>query len=105
MALVLLALAGLVVATSAMAGLRAVRRAATLARVTGVAEREIAFAANAAATVAAGATTFAVAGLHDPVSRTTAVEHADPLVRIAVTVTGGRPSERVTLTTSVPVSP
>jgi hypothetical protein len=104
-ALVLIALAGLVVATGAMAGLRAARRAATLARVTGVAERELAFAANAAAAVADETTTLAVAGFADPVTRTTAVERADALVRIAVTVAGGRPAERVTLATSVAVAP
>jgi hypothetical protein len=104
-ALVLIAVAGLVVATAATAGLRAAHRAAVIARVTGVAERELALAANAAATVADDTATVAVAGFVDPVSRTMGVERDDGLVRIAVTVVGGRPPERVTLATSVAVPP
>jgi type II secretory pathway pseudopilin PulG len=104
-ALVLIATAGLVVATAATAGLRATRRAATLAGVTGVAERELALAANAAATVAADTATLAVSGFPAPVSRVTAVERGAGVVRIAVTVVGGRPPERVTLATSVGMPP
>ncbi len=104
-ALVLIAIAGLVVATAAVAGLRATHRAATLARVTGVAERELALAASAAAIVADGTTTIGAPGFVDPLSRVTAVERADGLVRITVAVAGGWPRERVVLATSVVAPP
>ena len=56
MALVLIAIAGLVVASAAMTGLRATSRAATLTRITSLAARELSVLANRAATAASDAT-------------------------------------------------
>lgn len=105
MALVLIAIAGLVVASAAAASLRATRRAATLGAVTALAARELSARAADAAGAASAVTTLIVPGLAGPVTCTTAVHRDDALVTIAVGIDGGRPLERVSLTTRVQVDP
>lgn len=104
-ALVLIAIAGLIVATASVAGLRATRRAATLTQVTALAGRELALAANGAATVADDVAEITVAGSATPFDRTVAVDRTGSTVGITVRVEGGRPVERVTLATRVLVDP
>jgi hypothetical protein len=68
-ALVLIAIAGLVVATAATTGLRATHRAATLTRTTALAARELARLASRVAretTDASATTTVVVTGFRDP---------------------------------------
>jgi type II secretory pathway pseudopilin PulG len=101
-ALVLIAIAGLVVASAAMAGLRATRRAAILSRTTSVAARELAVLA-AAATAVSAETTLAVAGFPDPPTCATEVRRDGAVVALAVRVDGGAAGERVTLATRVVV--
>ena len=100
-ALVLIAIAGLIVATASVAGLRATHRAATLTQVTALAGRELALAANGAATVADDVSEITVPGGATPFDRTVAVDRTGPTVEITVRVEGGRPVERVTLATRV----
>ena len=108
-ALVLIAIAGLIVATASVAGLRATRRASTLTQVTALAGRELALAANGAATIADNAATITVPGSATPFDRTVAVDRAGDgtasTVGITVRVQGGRPRQRVTLATRVLVAP
>lgn len=103
MALVLIAIAGMVVASAAMAGLRATNRAATLTRITSLAARELSVLANRAATAASADTTLTVAGFADPVTCVSDVRRDHAVVSLAVRIEGGRPAERVTLATRMPV--
>jgi Tfp pilus assembly protein PilV len=101
-ALVLIALAGLIVATAATTGLRATGRAATLTRATGLAGRELARLAStvtAATTDATTSGTLAVTGFVDPVQCATGVTRDGDLVDLTVTVEAGRPAEGVALAT------
>lgn len=100
-ALVLVAIAGALVASAAQSGLRAAARAATLVRASALAGRELARIAGAAATAADGETmaTLAVTGFPDPVACTTDVARDDAVVTLAVDVVADRSSERVTLAT------
>ena len=101
-ALVLIAMAGLVVATAATNGLRATHRAATLTRTTALAARELARLASQitpATTDAHAAATVAVAGFRDPAGCATDVTRDGNLVDLAVAVDAGHPPERVVLTT------
>lgn len=102
-ALGLVALAGGVVASAATAGLRAARRAATLAPLTAIAARELASLAARAADATGGATTLAVPGFAEPLAVTAEVERDAGLATLRVQVHGGRPSERVTLVTRVAI--
>jgi Tfp pilus assembly protein PilV len=104
-ALVLIAIAGLMVAAAATAGLRATSRAATLTRTTALAARELALLANQAGTAASERTTVAVPGFADPVTRASDVRRDGAVVALTVRVDAGRPPERVTLATRVPVDP
>jgi hypothetical protein len=101
-ALVLIALAGLIVATAATTGLRAAGRAATLTRATALAGRELARLASgvdAATADATSRTTLAVTGFVDPVQAAASAARDGDLVDLTVTVEAGRPVERVTLAT------
>lgn len=98
-ALVLIAIAGLVVASAATTGLRAASRAATLTRATALASRELAALASQAATATSTTTTNAVAGFVDPVTCATDVARDDRLVTLTVAVDAGRPAEHVALVT------
>ena len=100
-ALGIVTLAGAVVASAATAGLRAVRRAATLAPLTAIAARELAGLAARAADAASGETTLAVPGFAEPVALAAEVERDAGIATLRVQVDGGRPLARVTLTTSV----
>lgn len=102
-ALGLVALAGAVVASAATAGLRAARRAATLAPLTAIAARELASLAARAADATGGATTLAVPGFAEPLAVAAEVERDAGLATLRVHVDGGRPLERVTLATRVMV--
>ncbi|MEO7436249.1 MAG: hypothetical protein ABI080_12270 [Candidatus Binatia bacterium] len=104
-ALVLIAIAGLIVATASVVGLRATRRAATLTNVTALAGRELALAANGAATITSDAGTITVPGNTTPFDRTVDVDRTGSTVGITVRIEGGRPVERVTLATRVLVTP
>ncbi len=99
MALVLIAIAGLMVATAAANGLRASARAATLGRATAYAARELATVANVAATATDAAASRSVSGFAAPVACTTDVERDGALVTLAVAVDAGRPPEHVALAT------
>ena len=101
-ALVLIALAGLVVATAATTGLRATRRAATLTRATALAGRELARLASAVTAATADATatsTLTVSGFVAPVQCATDMTRDGDLVDLAVTVDAGQPAEHVALAT------
>jgi hypothetical protein len=102
-ALGLVALAGAVVASAATAGLRAARRAATLAPLTAVAARELASLAARAADATSGESTLAVPGFAAPVALAAEVERDAGLATLRVHVDGGRPAERVTLVTRAAV--
>lgn len=106
-ALVLVAIAGALVASAAQSGLRAAARAATLVRASALAGRELARVAGAAANATAGETmaTLAVTGFPEPVVCTTDVARDDAVVTLAVDVVAGRPSERVSLATRRFVAP
>lgn len=98
-ALVLIAIAGLVVASAATTGLRATARAATLTRATAFASRQLATLASQAATATSAVTTGTVAGFADPVTCTTDVARDDRMVTLTVAVAAGRPVEHVALAT------
>ncbi len=98
-ALVLIATAGLIMASAAATALRAAGRAATLGRATVLAARELARLANVAATATAGDSTLAVTGFAAPVACVTEVERDGPLASLAVRVEAGRPAEHVVLAT------
>jgi Tfp pilus assembly protein PilV len=98
-ALVLIALAGLIMASAAATALRVAGRAATLSRATALAARELARLANVAATATAGDSTLAVTGFAAPVACVTEVERNGPLASLAVRVDAGRPAEHVVLAT------
>lgn len=99
MALVLIAIAGMVVASASVAGLRATRRAATLTRTTALASRELAALTNRAAVAESEETMLAVLGFADPVACTTDVRRDGTVVSLTVRVAAGRPAEHVALTT------
>lgn len=103
-ALGLVALAGAVVASAAVAGLRATRRAAALAPLVAVAARELAGLAARAADATSGETTLALPGFAEPIALATEVERDAGLAMLRVHVAGGRPVERVTLATQVRVA-
>jgi hypothetical protein len=98
-ALVLIAIAGMVVASASVAGLRATRRAATLTRTTALATRELAALTNRAAVAEGAETMLTVPGFADPVTCTTEVRRDAAVVALAVRVDAGRPAEHVALTT------
>jgi Tfp pilus assembly protein PilV len=98
-ALVLIAIGGLVVATAAANGLRASGRAATLGRTTAYAARELATVASRAATATDASTSRSVSGFAAPVACATDVERDGALVTLAVAVDVGVPAEHVALTT------
>lgn len=100
-ALGLVALAGSIVAAAAMAGLRATRRAATLAPLTAIAARELGSLAARAADATSHETTVPAVGFADPIALAADVARADGIATLRVTAEGGRPPERVVLATSV----
>jgi hypothetical protein len=102
-ALGLIALAGLVVATAAATGLRASARAATIGRTAAVAGRELAALATRAADAVSETRTLAIAGFPAPVTCAAGVTREGGVASLAVRVTGGRPAEVVGLTTRVTV--
>lgn len=101
MALVLIAVAGTVVATAAAAGLRATHQAATLGRAAALAGRELSAIASRAATASTSATTLTVPGFPGTVQRTTTVERAGTVVTLSVRIDAGRPPVQVGLATRV----
>lgn len=103
-ALGLVALAGAIVASAATTGLRATRRAATLAPLTALAARELAVVSAQAAVATSGESTLAAAGFAEPLAVATDVARADGLATLRVRIEGGRPRERVVLTTRVQVA-
>jgi Tfp pilus assembly protein PilV len=98
-ALVLIAIAGLMVATATANGLRASARASTLSRTTAYAAGELAALANLAATATGTTTARPVSGFTGSVACTTDVARDGALVALAVDVEAGRPAERVRLST------
>lgn len=102
-ALGLVALAGAIVASAALAGLRATRRAATLAPLTALAARELGGLVARAADATSHETTLPAPGFAEPVALAAEVERADALVALRIRVEGGRPRERVVLATRVRV--
>lgn len=102
-ALGLIAVAGVAVATAAAAGLGAAARAATIGRTAAVAGRELAALAVRAETAASETRTLAVAGFPAPITCASDVSHAEGVASLAVRVTGGRPAETVQLATRVAV--
>jgi hypothetical protein len=98
-ALVLVALAGALVASAARSALRAAHRAATLTRATALAGRELARLAATAATATSDDATLALTGFPAPVTCTRTVAHDDLVVDLRVDVAAGRPIERVAVGT------
>lgn len=98
-ALVLVAIAGALVASAARSGLRAAARAATLTRASALAGRELARLAATAASATSGEATLALPGFPDPVTCDADVARDANVVALAVDVVAGRPAERVTLAT------
>ncbi|MCC6766124.1 MAG: hypothetical protein IT293_15810 [Deltaproteobacteria bacterium] len=98
-ALVLVALAGALVASAARSALRAAHRAATLARTTALAGRELARLAATAATAASDEATLDMAGFPGPVGRVRTVAHDGLVADLRIAVAAGRPPERVALGT------
>jgi hypothetical protein len=101
MALVLIAIAGMVVASASVAGLRATHRAATLTRTTALAARELAALTNRATVAESEKTMLAILGFADPVACTTDVRRDGAVVALTVRLDAGRPAEHVALTTRV----
>ncbi len=101
MALGLVALAGVIVAAAAMAGLRATRRAATLAPLTAIAARELGALAARAADATSHVTTVPAPGFAEPLAFAAEVDRADGIATLVVRVEGGAPRERVSLATRV----
>ena len=83
-ALVLIAFAGLLVASAAANGLRATGRAATLGRTTALASRELALLANRAATATSSVATLAATGFPSPVTATDTVDRAGAVATLTV---------------------
>jgi len=104
-ALVLVAMAGLVVASAATTALRASRRASVLEHDAGLAARELASVASQPTTAASGDAVLAVPGLDGPVGRHTEVTRSARLVAFAVQVTGGQPAASVAFATKRVVDP
>jgi type II secretory pathway pseudopilin PulG len=104
-AIVLIAIAGAMVATAAAAGLRATHRAATLEHVTATAARQLAQLASRGAGAAGSDTIGSVPGIPGPVQQTTDVQRDGRMLALSASVEGGRPSESVTLATHVLLPP
>jgi type II secretory pathway pseudopilin PulG len=104
-AIVLIAIAGATVATAAATGLRATRRAATLEHVTALASRQLAVVTSRGADAAASDTVVTVPGIVGPVQQTTDVDRDGRVIATSARVSGGRPSESVTLATRVLLPP
>ncbi len=100
-ALVLIAIAGTVVASAAVAGLRATARGANLGRATALAGRELSALASRAGNASAETTTLALAGFPAPVQRITVVSRAHGVASVAVRIVTGRPADEVALETRV----
>jgi Tfp pilus assembly protein PilV len=104
-AVVLIAIAGAMVATAAAAGLRATHRAATIEHVTALAARQLAQLASRGVDAAGSDVVGTVTGIPGPVHQTTDVERDGRMITLSARVEGGRPSERVTLATHVLLPP
>ena len=102
-ALVLMAIAGAVVAAASVAGLRATHRAATFTRTTALASRELAALAARAPVAGSADTVLTVPGFVDPVECTTEVRRDGTIVSLALRLSAGRPAEHVALATRVQV--
>ncbi|MCC6849147.1 MAG: hypothetical protein IT294_11660 [Deltaproteobacteria bacterium] len=98
-ALVLIALAGALVASAARSALRAAHRAATLTRATALAGRELARLAATAETAASEEATLAAAGFPGPVTCVRTITRDGLVADLRVGVVAGRPAERVALGT------
>ena len=104
-AVVLIAIGAAAVASAAVTGLRATRRAATIEELTALASRELARLASRGAAAAGADATASVPGIPGLVHQTTDTSRDGSVLALTARVDGGRPAERVTLTTRLLLPP